>query len=147
MSELKDFYVKIGHEPERLENSMWYLSQLALRAATEIDNYLLGRNQDFSHLQELAGILGKYQLKDSHHALTEPNFHYLPLWRAIRTNSDKDTRKYSELALEMRLLRSELEDIPDESKRLEEMRTFLCNLSGEFFNEQQRYYPPHRLVA
>ena len=51
----------------------------------------------------------------------------------------------SELALEMKLLRSELEDIPVNSKRLEELRSLLCDLSREFFNEQHNY--PQQLVA
>jgi len=146
MSELKDFYVeKIGHDYNRIENSLWYLSELTLHGATEVDNYILGRNHNFSHVQELAVILRKYQLKDTDTALTGPHFPYLPLWRAIRKNSDKDIRRMSELALEMKLLRSELEDIPVNSKRLEELRSLLCDLSREFFNEQHNY--PQQLVA
>src|SRR3989338_4107524 len=146
MSKLKDFYVeKIGHDYDRIENSLWYLSELSLHGAIEIDNYVLGRNHDFSHVQELAGILEKYQLKDTDNALTEPHFPYLPLWRAVRKNSDKDIRWMSELALEMRLLRSELGDVPANSKRLEELRSLLCDFSREFSNEQHQYYYPNRL--
>jgi len=137
MSKLKDFYVeKMGHDYNRIENSPWYLSQLALRGAIEVDNHLLGRSQNFSHVQELVGILEKYQLKDTDTALTEPIFPYLPILRVIRKSSDKNLRWMSELALEMRLLRSELGDIPDNSKRLEELRSLLCDFSKEFFNEQ-----------
>ncbi len=90
MSELRNFYVeKMGHNPERLENSLWYLSELASQGAIEIDNYLLERNYDFSHVREFAEILGKYQLKYTDTALTEPHFPYLPLWRAVRKNSEK----------------------------------------------------------
>ena len=71
MTELKDFYVeKIGHDSARIENSLWYLSELALRGAIEIDDYLLGRTHDFGHVQELAEILGKYQLRDTDTVLT-----------------------------------------------------------------------------
>ena len=148
MSELRDFYVeKIGHNYDRIENSLWYLSELALRGAIEVDNYLIGRNHDFSHVQEFAGILEKYQLQDTDTVLTEPHFPYLPLWRAVRKNSDKEIRHYSELALEMRLLRYELKDVPANSKRLEELRSLLCNFSREFSNEQHQYNYPHRLVA
>jgi len=148
MSELKGFYVeKICHDYDRVENSLWYLSELSLHGAIEIDNHLLGRNHDFSHVQELAGILEKYQLKDTDTALTELHFPYLPLWKAVRKNSDKDIRWMSELALEMRLLRSELKDVPTNSKRLEELSSLLCDLSREFSNEQYQYNYPNRLVA
>jgi len=148
MSELKDFYVeKIGHDYDRIENSLWYLSELSLHGAIEIDNYLLERNRDFSHVQELAGILEKYQLKDTDTVLTEPHFPYLPLWRAVRKNADKDIRWMSELALEMMLLRSELGDVPANSKRLEELRSLLCDFSRYFSSEQHQYNPPNLLVA
>jgi len=148
MSELKDFYVeKIGHDYDRIENSLWYLSELALHGAIEIDNYLLGRNHDFSHVRELAGILEKYQLKDTDTFLTEPYFPYSPLWKAVRKNSDKDIRSISEFALEMRLLRSELENVPANSKRLKELCSLFCDFSREFSNEQHQYNYPYRLVA
>lgn len=147
MSELKEFYVKkIGHDYNGIKNSLWYLSKLALRGAIEIDNFLLGRNHDFSHVQEFAEILEEYQLKDTDTAINEPNFPYLPLWMAVRKNSDKDIRKMQELALEMRLLRFELEDVPANSKKLKEFRSFLNDLSIEFSNEHQNY-SSHRLVA
>ncbi len=148
MSELKDFNVKkIGHDYDRIENSLWYLSELTLRGAIEIDNYLLGRNHDFDHVQELTGILQKYQLKDTDTILTEPHFPYLPLWRAVRKNSDKNISRIPDLALEMRLLRSELEDVPVSSKRLEELRSLLCDFSREFSYEQQQYNHLYQLVA
>jgi len=148
MSKLKDFYVgKMGLEYARIENSLWYLSKLALHGAMEISNCLLGRNHDFSHVQELAGILEKYQLKDTDTCLTEPNFPYLPLWRAIKKNSDKEIKYSSELALEMRLLKSELKDVPANSKRLDELHSLLLDFSREFSNEQDQYDYPNRLVA
>ena len=147
MSELKKFYVKeVGHEYDRIESSSWYLAELALHGAIEIDNHILGRNHDFCHIQELAEILGKYQLKDTDTALTEPNFPYLPFWRAFRKNSEKDIRWLSELALEMRLLRPELNDISN-SKRLEELRNLLCSLSSELSNWQWQNNYPLRLAA
>lgn len=147
MSELKDFDVGIGHEYDRIENSLWYLHELSLHGAIEIDNHLLGRNHDFNHVQELTEILGKYQLKDTDTVLTEPDFPYLPLWRAVRKNSDKDFSLISELALEMRLLRSELEDVPTNYKRLEELSSLLSDFSTELSSEQQQYNYPKRLVG
>jgi hypothetical protein len=172
MSDLQDLYVKsVGHQFERIENKSWYLSELAIRSAIEVDNYLLGRNRDFSHLQELSGILAKYQLRDSDTSLTEPDFPYLPFWEALRSNSPKTIHWISELALEMRLFRSELEDslayvqgnnivarirgeeslfgegesaIPVQRKNLEDLRYLLCELSKEFANE--RYKLDHARV-
>lgn len=42
MTDLKDFYVdEIGHDYNRIKNSCWYLSELSLESAIEIDNYLI----------------------------------------------------------------------------------------------------------
>ena len=147
MRKLKDYVEKIGHDYSRIENSLWYLSELARLGAIEIDNYLRGRNHDFSHVKELAEILGKYQLKDTDTALTKPFFPCSPFSRAIRKNSDKDIKQYSELALEMRLLRFELGNVPANSKRLEELRSLLCDFSKELINEQDQYDYLCRLVA
>ncbi len=129
----------------RMESSLGYLSLLALDGAIEIDNYLLGRNSDFSHVHEFAEILEKYQLKDTDTALSEPYFPYLSLWRSMRKNSDKMVQFHSELALEMRLLRSELENIPANPQKLKELRSLLCDLSREFSYEQNN--ADYKLVA
>ena len=147
MGELKDFYVKeMGDDYGRIENSLWYLSELSVRGAVEIDNYILGRNHNFEHVQELTSILEKYPLKDSDTALTAPHFPYLPVTRAVQKDSDKKIKYFSELALEIKLLRSELEDVPTNSKKLEEFRSLLCDFSREFSNERHRYgYQDRRL--
>jgi len=138
MDELKNY--------DRRENSLRYLSDLAREGAFEVGDYLLGRNQDFNHVQKLAGILGKYQLKDTDNFVTGPDFPYIPLWRVIRKNSDKDIRNYSQVALEMRLLRFELEDIPTKSNNLEELGSFLYDLSREFSIQAMHDYS-RRLIA
>lgn len=147
MSELRDFYETMGYDYEQIRNSPLYLTRLTLEAATELDNYLLNRNYDFSHVQEFAGILKEYQLKDSDSALTGPNFPYLPLWRIFRENSEKEIRQMSELALEMRLFRYELEDVQFNFKRLKKLRSLLCSLSREFSIEEQRYNPHLAFLA
>lgn len=135
MSKLKELYVgKIGHDYERIRTESWYLSQLALEGALEIDSYLQGKNNNFSHAQELTDILEKYKLKDNDTCFTEPYFPYLPLWRTMRKSSDKDLRTYSELALEIKLFVSELKCIPN-SNNLEEVSSVLCDLSREFLSE------------
>ena len=148
MSELRDFYVdKIGHEPQKLEVSSWYLSELSLHAALEIDNYLIGRNRDFSHTRELTQILGMYRLYDTDTALTVSSFPYLPLWRVVKQNSEKEIKQYSELALEMKLLQSELHDVPTNSPQLPTLRSFLVDLSREFSRAQDKYELSRRMVA
>ena len=147
MSSLKERYVeKIGYDYERIKTEPWYLAQLALEGALEIDFYLLGKNNDFSHVQELADILREYQLKDSDNALTCPYFPYLPIWRAMKKDSDKNIGKYSGLALEMRLLNAELNDIPFKANRIKELSSFLCDLSREFSSEH-RISQPFYLAA
>jgi len=148
MSKLKSFYVeKFGHDYNRIENSLWYLSELSICGALEIENYISDRNNDFSHVQELAGILEKYKLQDTDTAVTSSHFPYLSLRRAVRKNSDKDIRHYSELALEMGLLKSELRDVPVNSKRLEDLCSLLCDFSREFFDERHQYSYYRRLAA
>jgi len=102
MSELKDFYVKeMGYDYGRIENSLWYLSELSVRGAVEIDNYILGRNHNFEHVQELTSILEKYPLKDSDTALTAPHFPYLPVTRAVQKDSDTQHDAYAQIDLGM----------------------------------------------
>lgn len=146
MSKLKDFYVKKqGCEYDRIETSLRYLSQLAGYGAREVNDYLLGKNQSFEHVQELAGILEKYQLKDTDTILTLSQFPYPYIWDAVRKKSDKELRWISELALEMRLLRYELNDIPNNSQKLKELCSLLCDISNDFLNERYEYR--HYLAA
>src|SRR3989344_1774685 len=147
MNELRDRYSALGFDPSILEHDLWYLSRLSQDVAIEVEMHRLGKNDDFSNTRELLGILEKYQLKDTDTFLTAPHFPYLALWDALRKNSEKELRYIYELALEMRLLRNELKDIPN-PKKLEQTRTVLVDLSKEFF----RYYcneksPLRRLVA
>jgi hypothetical protein len=146
MSELRNFHVEeMGQKYDRIENSLWYLSELALRGATEIDNYLIERDNDFSHVQELAEILRKYELKNTDTFFTAPRFPYTSFWKVIKKDSNKEIRTLPELALEMKLLRSELETVPKNSERLKEIISFLCDCSQEFSNEW--YHPCHYLLS
>lgn len=147
MSELKEFYVKkMGHDYTRIENASWYLAELSLRAAVDIDNHLTKKASDFSNVQELAEILKKYQLKDTDGPLAMFCFPYLPFWRAVKKGSEKELRWVSELALEMRLLRYEIDDIPINYEMLEELRSLLCNLSKEFSVDQCYQDHPYRMT-
>jgi hypothetical protein len=147
MSELRDMYIQLGSNIEQLETSPDYLADLAIRGATETDNYLLGRNKDFGHVRELAEILKKHQLKDTDDALSISEFPYIPLWRAMSRDGPKKITDFAELALEMRLLRAELGSIPADSNRLEEMRAFLCVLAREFSSDEHSVYAPRRMAS
>src|SRR3972149_6763740 len=106
MKSAGEFYCGLGHSYERIQNQSWYISHLALNCAIEIDLFLTGQQEDFSNIEELSSILEKYQLSDVDTFLTQPHFSYTPLWRACRKTGQKELRWLSELALEMRLLRS-----------------------------------------
>ena len=108
-----------------------YLRNLSSVAAVEIDDSILGRINGLSSVQGLTKILETYQLKDNF--LTEPHFPYMPLWRAMMNNSDKKINLISELALEMRLLRYELESM--NVKNLKGLRSFLVDFSRELSYE------------
>ncbi len=115
------------------------LSNLSVRGAGEIDNYLLGRNNNFACVKYFEKILKIYPLKgtDTLPASSDANF-YLSVWRAIKHS--KQIPSILELSLSMNLLEKELKAVPD-SNHLEELRSFLCNLSVEFSRE--KYTPAH----
>ena len=120
------------------------LCELTIYSATEIDDYLLKRNSDFTNTKELARILKQYQIKDTDDALTTncPMSFYMTLWESI----DRKPQNMDELGLEMRLLRADLQSTPNlPNKRLKELRIFLCKLSNQFLS--QAPYPPFKLVA
>lgn len=140
MSELKKFYIGMGHTYDMLEHSLWYLSQLTLRGATEIDNFMLNKGKEFDHVQEFAGILERHQLRENHLLSSQFQFLYPCMWSVMRYSSDKELRFVPELALEMRLLRSELQDVAKlQPKKLAELRSLLLDFSEEFRYEIDRY--------
>lgn len=111
-------------------NSSWYLCELALQGAIEVDNYSSGRNHDFSSVQELGELFGGYRLDtDKEYTL---DFQYMLARRVILKNSDKEIRWRGELALELSLLRSELRDFPNGSLTPVETRDLLLDFSREF---------------
>lgn len=145
MSSLKDFKIKQGFDYDLLKTNRIYISQLAVDGALEIDNYLRQQDTNFGNVKELAEILGEYQLKVTDDAITGPNFPYLTLWRAVNQGSNKTLVNLEDLAMEMQLLRSELNDIPANPRRLEDMRDWLVNMSRVFASDQGIYSRP-RLV-
>ena len=110
---------------------------LTSKAAIEIDSFILEIPYSLDSLEELGIVLEKYQLKDSRDYLPDPNFPYIRLCNAITRGSDKDITTFQELALEMRLLRSELCNISSRPTSLVDLRTTLCNLSAEFRADSQ----------
>ena len=102
-------------------------------AAVEIDDCILGRTNDFNSVQKLIKILETSQLKDNDLSFYGSNFPYIPLWKAMNNNSDKEINLISGLALEMRLLRYELESM--NVKNLKGLRSFLVDFSRELSYE------------
>jgi len=133
MKQLREMYEGFRGDYSQLENSPDYLAQLSIRAAIELDDRRLGRNNDFSHIKELSQILEKFQLQDTHDASNEPFFPYIPLWRAIEKNPANGVNTYPQLGVRMKLLQLELEQVPDYTpEKLEEITQFLCDLTQEF---------------
>ena len=128
-----------------------YLVMKLAEAAIDLDNYYAGRNSNLNTaedtVKELTNMLQKYQLKDTDNcSINDFIDFYEPLSKAIRKNSDKEIKNISELALEMRLLRSELENIKPNQKRSEDLVSFLCDLSSEFM-KMNHYKLQYRLAA
>ncbi len=139
MSRLKDYYIKIGADIERLENDPWYLAELTLEGATEINNYLIGKKTNFEHIKEFTEILEKYQLRNND--IHSPEFPYMALyWATKKDDSSKKIKKVTEIALEMGLLRLELKNLPTENKKLEDLIKNLCNLSTAFISEGKNLF-------
>ena len=116
---------------------------LASEAAVDIDNYINGRSEELKSVRELTNVLKQYQLKDIR------DFELMPLWKAMVKNSDKEIRYYPELALELKLVTSELENISDNPnpKTLSEtVIPFLCDYSRELINAD-REINPRRMMA
>ena len=147
ISRKRDFWTnQFGCKYEDIETTAFYLAELALEGAIEIDNNLLGRNDDFSHIQELAGILEKYKLDGTENAMTmNALFPYLSVRRSLKDASGKKLETFPELALEMNLFRRELNAIPSKPERMKEMRSFLTKLHGNLYTDRE--YSPYGLTA
>ena len=107
------------------------IPSLADKCITQIDNYFLGKSH-FVNFQELTNILKKYQLKDSDKISARPNFPYGALLKSVVIYSEKRLTKLSELALEMRLLRAELEYTTTDKEKLKDIRKILSDISTNF---------------
>jgi hypothetical protein len=136
MSELRDRYLGLGHDPDYLDCSGWYLSELAINSAIEIDDSIIGKGTGFSHVMEFKGILDRYQLRDSDDAVSKPpGFPYLAFFNVLKKG--KDIGQMSEVAVEMRLLRYELDCIEEMDRDgLEGMRSLFLDLSKEISSEE-----------
>ena len=107
-------------------------------AAVDIENYARGGNINSSNIQAIQALIDvfkKYQPKAN--SKISPSLYiqfYDPLVRAIKKSSNKDIRDTSELALEMKVLISELETIKfsaKEKKVSKKIIPFLCQYSQE----------------
>lgn len=120
---------------DKIETVLTYLTDLVSFAEREVNNCLFDGIYDFSKTKELGRILEEYQLRDDN---TSPSgsFPYFSFWRVVRKDSNKIIRNIPELALEMRLLRYEIDNAQDSStERLELLRSVLYDLYIEFLSE------------
>jgi len=136
MSKLKDTYIDLGSKPGDLDESMSYLAELASCSAIDVDNFVLGRDNYLGHVEEFANILGRYQLPDEgwFEKIGDPLW-YSPLFDVFM-EGDKDLVLVSEAALEMSLLRLELESVASGqnigNERMKNMRSSLVELSRKY---------------
>src|SRR3989344_4262221 len=95
ISNLTRYYAESGSNPEselkQLEKNPRYLNELVLDSATEIDDYLAGRNTDFSHTQKLSEIVGNFKVKEMGYVLLAS------FLGAIKKDSEKQYRLVNEL--------------------------------------------------
>jgi len=121
------------------------ISSIACRAALEIDNYLTGKQTDFSYVNTLQAIIEEKSGHAIEKLIRNPHFAF---WHAMEKTSEKKwvrdafERKYyfpvDWLGLEMKLFSYELENVPYRPKeRLEQVRDFCL----EFCREMRRFEP------
>ena len=129
---VREFYSKIGYDSFKMETSPFYISELAIRATAEIDNYLDGKNTGFFNVHEFEDLLRKVQSDST----LRSKFPYKALWRALGKVPGKDIQYDSQLDIEIRLLRFELKNTPSDRGRAEKLKALLCNISIELLKEK-----------
>ena len=94
------------------------LASLTSDCAVEMDRYVQGLAYDSKPLERFKKILSNSQLKDTDNFMTVNNEEfYLAIYKVAKKDSDKELRRGPDLALEMRLLRMELDGATDNKER------------------------------
>ena len=136
---------------EAINQELWsdalYLSQLTSHVALELDEAYLGRVSSLDNVKEFGKVLETFQIREN--AIEDNNFwaldYFDTLGNAFKQCSDKHPTYLTELGLEMRLLRGELEHLDLEDKaKLASLRTTFVNLSRSF---SEKIEPRRRYVA
>ena len=121
------------------------LAGLTSECAIEMDRYVQGLDYNPKPLDKFKQILSDLQLKDTDNFMTVNNTEfYLALYEVAKKDSDKELKRFSDLALEMRLLRMEFDGATDNEEKGVWARSMLVNLSREF---SVRVEPFKRYVA
>ena len=109
------------------------LADLTSECAIEVDRYVQGLDYNSKPLDRFRQVLSDLQLKDTDNFMTvnDTGF-YLALYEAAKKDSNKELKRFSDLALEMRLLRIELDCATETREKGELARSILVNLSKEF---------------
>ncbi|MAG52799.1 MAG: hypothetical protein CMH62_02450 [Nanoarchaeota archaeon] len=114
-----------------------YIALISSQGAIEVDCYLNGRDIGFDGVREMREILSEYPIGPH-------EFNYMiPLLRVFKNNSDKEFSDFipdllEELELERRLIITDLEDVPSNTERLEDLRSVLVDISNVFLEEHSR---------
>ena len=94
------------------------LADLTSLCAIEMDRYVQGLDYDSKSLDKFKQTLSDLQLKDTDNFMTVNNEEfYLAIYKVAKKDSDKELRRGPDLALEMRLLRMELDGATDNKER------------------------------
>ena len=109
----------------------WAIAAYASSAAVELDNYAHGEHGSFESLHTLTDLFDRYQLKEALDGSGGFSFPYIPVWNAIRNESDMKIRYVSELAFQMHLMNEELKDAYSSVEKAHDMSLFLVRLSQE----------------
>lgn len=147
MSSLSDHYLE-RYSLEEVEDKIWYLSALALDASFEVDS--ISREEiEFEHLNGFVEVLKKYQLSDDTNGndIMRSRFQYFALTDAMKKNSDKELRHFSEIALEMKLLTMELESVSSGAGNPKKVLGYLNDITASFIDKDHNTRFTRHLVA
>jgi len=144
-------------DTRELRKSLFDLPFFLSECAIDLQCYITDRSNNLDSIKKLTEILKRYQIKDTSTFPFPPlwpdTFPYYSLGQSILKSekySNRESRNFnpSELALEMGLLKLELENISYSSpERLSELTLYLCDFSRELMNEYRSLTQRHGLAA
>jgi hypothetical protein len=124
----RETYAMLG---EQMETHPWFLADVTSGAAIEVDNFLLGRSDDFTNLRDFSAVITRYEAKEDSYLALPPGFPYHRMWRVLRPQNVW-ARNVADLCDIITEFNRALRAVPTNRERLPALRQTLVELSREF---------------